>query len=93
MMNSTILQHPKNIQIFLLPGATDADTSDNNITFTLSPGGGQGQMGFMSFKSRPNVPIHSFSQEDLARSKVLFTHTGKTETTIKRTFSFMLQKM
>lgn len=57
-------------------GATDADTSDNNITFTLSPGGGQGQMGFMSFKSRPNVPIHSFTQEDLVRSKILFTHTG-----------------
>ena len=76
----------------MLPGATDADTSDNNITFTLSPGGGQGQMGFMSFKSRPNVPIHSFTQEDLARSKILFTHTGTTFTKCKF-FFFMLFKV
>lgn len=75
---SIIIKHifAKSYKYRLTAGATDSDTADNNITFTLSPIAGQGMMGFISLKSRPTVPVHSFTQEDLARSKVLFTHTG-----------------
>jgi hypothetical protein len=46
----------------IFSGASDADTADSNITFTLSPIAGQGQMGFISLKLRPTVPVHSFTQ-------------------------------
>jgi len=36
----------------------------------------QPPIGFVSYKSRPTIPIDSFTQEDLIRSKVIFTHAG-----------------
>ena len=54
-------------------GVEDADSSDERILFQLieSP-----ECGFISFVQRPRIPINRFTQADLRKDKVLFTHTG-----------------
>ena len=72
-------------------GAEDGDTSPENITFVISGAtsgrggggvvsdnlnGGRNSLGFLSFKMKADVPINRFTQSDLRRKRVIFTHTG-----------------
>ena len=69
-------------------GAEDGDTSAGNITFVISGGisgrgfvyndfnGGRNSVGFLSYRTKADVPITRFSQDDLMKKRVLFTHTG-----------------
>ena len=69
-------------------GAEDGDTNKGNITFVISGGisgrgfasndfsGGRNSLGFLSYRTKANVPINRFSQDDIMKKRVLFTHTG-----------------
>ena len=73
-------------------GAEDGDTSAGNITFVISGGvsgrgsvygdynGGRNGLGFLSYRTKPESPIIRFTQDDLVKKRVIFTHTG----TVKR---------
>ena len=70
-------------------GAEDGDTNKGNITFVISGGisgrgfasndfsGGRNSLGFLSYRTKANVPIDRFSQDDLMKKRVLFTHSGR----------------
>ena len=74
--------------IWIVIGAEDGDTTAGNITFAISGGisgrgyvyndfnGGRNSIGFLSYRVKPGVPITRFSQEDLMKKRVIFTHTG-----------------
>ena len=52
--------------------ASDSDDTPDGITFTVT-GSTNGQVEFVS---NPNVPITSFTQDDINNSRVLFRHSG-----------------
>ena len=56
-------------------GASDADTPDSNLTFSIS----SPHCGMVSLQSRPAYPVSKFTQQQLAQNQVLFTHTGNIE--------------
>jgi len=72
----------------IIIGAEDGDTSAGNITFAISGGisgrgyvyndfnGGRNSIGFLSYRAKPGGPITRFSQDDLVKKRVIFTHTG-----------------
>ena len=54
-------------------GATDNDTPDTNLTFSIS----SPHCGMVSLKSRPAYPVSKFTQHQLVSHQVIFTHTGE----------------
>lgn len=54
-------------------GATDNDSPDSNLTFSIS----SPHCGMVSLKSRPAYPVSKFNQLQLSSGQVIFTHTGK----------------
>ena len=65
----------------------DADTGDSQVMFVLSnfdADGGGDSCGFVSLESRPSLAVTRFSQEDLGRGRVLYTHRGQSEAVLRR---------
>ena len=77
------------ILLLIKLGAEDGDTSAGNITFAISGGisgrgavygdydGGRNSLGFLSYRTKPESPITRFTQDDLVKKRVIFTHTGR----------------
>ena len=53
--------------------ASDPDTPDSNLTFTITNPGN----GFLAHESRKGIPVLSFTQADLTSSNLLFIHQGE----------------
>ena len=63
-------------------GATDQDTPDTNVTFSIS----SPHCGMVSLDSRPAYPISKFTQHQIASGQVLFTHSGRAWATFRTYF-------
>ena len=59
--------------------AVDPDDQAKNLTFSVS----NASNGFISIASAPARPVTSFTQEDLERGQVLFSHDGSNSDTAK----------
>ena len=60
------------------PGATDADSNDENVTFILvNEGGAAGSGNPVGYVHLGERPVTRFTQRELVKGRVYFTHQGK----------------
>lgn len=59
--------------------AVDPDDQAKNLTFSVS----NASNGFISIASAPSQPVMTFTQEDLERGQVLFSHDGSSSDTAR----------
>ena len=64
--------------------ASDADTPDNNLVYTITSGPANGQLEYVT---SPGTAITSFTQADLAAGLVQYVHNGSETTSDSFTFS------